>query len=108
MRQKLLDGQCNVAADVRSGLLYLNETDDMRGMNYTIGVKMMASREFLLLSFLYVHNVIIPRRCQRPNGIGYIGIPHTRKTLLFLRRNRARIPLASLVRVEDHGSRQVQ
>ena len=48
MTQKLLDGQCNVAADVRSGLLYLNKTDDMRGMNYTIGVKMMASREFFL------------------------------------------------------------
>ena len=51
MTQKLLDGQCNVAADVRSGLLYLNRTDFMRGMNYTIGVKMMASRE-LFLSFL--------------------------------------------------------
>ena len=53
MTQKLLNGQCNVAADVRSGLLYLNKTDDMRGMNYTIGVKMMASARFFC--HFYVH-----------------------------------------------------
>ena len=77
MTQKLLAGQCNVAADVRSGLLYLNKTDDMRGMNYTIGVKRMASRE-LFLTFLcsYVVSALTLIATQTVDPHAIVTRPH--------------------------------